>query len=84
MEIVPLNKKILIKPVEKKENITSGGIILPEDNKFDLKKAEVISIGDKVELKIQKGDIVLYNDIGADKVGENILIDDNKIIALIR
>ncbi|MBW2988029.1 co-chaperone GroES [Candidatus Woesearchaeota archaeon] len=87
MEIIPLNKKILLKPIksETKETRTSGGIYLTEKEEMDLNKAEVIALGEKVDLKIKKGDKVIYEDIGADKVGEDyIIVDENRIIALVR
>lgn len=86
MEIVPLNKKILLKPLsgKSKEVKTSGGIILPQKEEFGLKKGIILALGDKVDLKLKKGDTVFYQDIGIDKVDENILLDENKIIALIK
>jgi len=85
MEILPLNRKILLKPIEeKKESTSAGGIFLPEKEEYGPKKAEVIAIGDKVELKLKKGDKVFYQDIGIDKIDEKILIDENKIIAQIK
>ncbi len=86
MEIIPLNRKVLLKPLreETKEMKTSGGIYLAEKEEFDVNKAEVMAVGNKVELKIKKGDKVLYEDIGADKLGQYVIVDENKIIALVK
>lgn len=86
MQIVPLNKKVLLKPIkgEKEEKKTGGGILLAESETFEMNKAEVIAIGDKVELKLKKGDIVYYEDIGSNKVGDQIILDESRIVALVR
>ncbi len=85
MEVVPLNRKILLEPLEEKKEVkTPGGILLPKKEEFGLKKAKVVALGDKVELKIKKGDIVFYQDIGVDKIDGKILLDENKIVALER
>ena len=86
MQIVPLNKKILLKPIKEKtkETKTSGGLFLAESDELDVNKGEVIALGDKVELKLKKGDTVIYEDIGADKLGDQILVDESKILALIK
>ena len=82
MEIIPVNKKILLKPIE--ETKTEGGIYLAENEQFDLVKAEVIALGEKVELKLNKGDVVLFDRIGLEKIGDHIIVEENKIIALVR
>ena len=85
MEIVPLNRKILLEPLEEdKEVKTPGGILLPKKEEFGLKKAKVIALGEKVDLKIKKGDIVFYQDIGVDKVSGKLLLDESKVVALQR
>ncbi len=84
MAIIPLNKKVLLKPLISKEKKTSGGILLAEEHSYEVPRGEVVSLGDKVELKISEGDIVIFNSMGSEKVEDFIILDENKIIALVR
>jgi co-chaperonin GroES (HSP10) len=85
MEIIPLNKKVLLKPIEdQKETKTSGGILLAEEREIEANQGEVVSLGEKVELKIKAGERVIYDDMGSEKVGELVIVDETRIIAKIR
>ena len=83
MKIIPVNKKVLLKPLGVGEKKTSGGIYLTEDAP-EMNKATVVALGDKVELKLKPGDTVLYDDLGADKVGDRIIVEEIKIIAILK
>ena len=83
MEIIPINKKVLLKPIQD-ESKTAGGILLAESRDIEANKAEIIALGDKVELKLNKGDKVIYEDIGSETIGKYILVDELRIIAQIR
>ena len=82
MEIIPVNKKILLKPIE--ETKTEGGIYLAQQEQFDLVKAEVVSLGEKVTLSIKPGDIILFDKIGLEKIGDYVIVDETKVIAIVR
>lgn len=60
MRIKPEGRKLLVLPLEsKEENI--GGIIIPESvATADLKRAEVVEVSDELSNKYKQGDIVLY------------------------
>lgn len=61
MKITPLGERVLLKT--KKEEMTTGGIYIPESAREDKKEGEVIAAGttkEGKELPLKKGDIVLY------------------------
>ena len=95
--IVPLNKRVIVEP-EAKEEITKGGIIIPETaNQKAPTKGRIIAIAQDsdINLKIQPGDIVLFSKfsgteiiIPASEVGKKDrqlqVIKDEDILAVIR
>ncbi len=83
MEIIPINKKVLIKPIQA-ESKSAGGILLAESRDIDANKAEIIALGDKVDLKLKKGDKIIYENIGSETIGEYKIIDEHRIIAQLR
>ena|SRR3972149_2466088 len=96
MKIVkPLNKNVLVEP-ETKEEISRGGIIIPETaGQKAPTKGRVIAISEDsdINLKIQPGDIVLFSKFSGTEItitagnpGEKdrrfLLIKDENIIAI--
>lgn len=79
MAIRPLSDKLVIKVVEDAEQ-TSGGIFIPDSAKEKPQKGEVIAVGpgkvlengNKEELDVKVGEIVLY----AKYAGTDVKIDD--------
>lgn len=83
----PLGDRILVKPFEAEEK-TAGGILLPSsaaDTGRDACFGEVLSVGDDVELKVSKGDRVVFNMFSSAKVevsdGEIVFVHDKNILA---
>ena len=70
MRLKPVNDKIVVKPIENKEEMTSGGIIL-QDTVQDgaLVEGEVVAVGDGmysasgtlIPVICDVGDTILYN-----------------------
>lgn len=61
--IVPLNKRVIVEP-EAKEEISKGGIIIPQTaNQKAPTKGRVIAIAEDsdLKLKISSGDLVLFS-----------------------
>lgn len=95
--IVPLNKRVIVEP-ETKEEISKGGIIIPETaNQKAPTKGRVISIAEDSDMrhKISSGDLVLFSKyagteivIPAIEVGKQDrkiqVIKDEDILAVIR
>jgi chaperonin GroES len=82
--IQPLGDRVLVKPMAKEE-ITKGGIVLPDTVKEKPQEGEVLAVGagkrtDKGELfpmEVKVGDIVLYAKYGGAEIkleGEDLII----------
>jgi chaperonin GroES len=75
MNIKPIGKRLLVKPVKMEEK-TSSGIILPgSENKVVPNMGEVVSIGNIDEVKL--GDRIVYQKFAGTEItdsGENYLI----------
>ena len=70
MRLKPVNDKIVVKPNENKEEMTSGGILLPDTvHDGTLIEGEVIAAsngmysatGTMIPLVVSEGDTILYN-----------------------
>jgi chaperonin GroES len=86
--IVPLNKRILVEP-ESKEQISCGGIIIPETaNQKSPTKGRVLAIAEDsdINLKIQAGDIVLFSKYAGTEVTlrANIPEQKDRLVLLIK
>jgi chaperonin GroES len=57
--IKPLGERILLRVLTQEEK-TAGGIIIPDTAKEKTQEAEVVEIGDSEEIKVKKGDTVIY------------------------
>ncbi len=92
--IRPLGEKILVQRVEA-EDVTSGGIVLPDSAKEKPKRAKVLSVGDgklldtgkRQPLQVKKGDEVLFTSYAGTEVkidGEEMLImDESDVLAVL-
>ncbi len=82
MQIKPLGKRVLIKPVKEEEK-TRGGIYIPDTAKEKKKQGIVIEVGniEEKELPVKKGDTILYTGYSSEELeidGEKYLILDAK------
>jgi chaperonin GroES len=96
MKIIPLNDRVIIKPIQKDE-ITKSGIILPETiDKEKPEQGEVIAIGpgkllengQRAQMEVKVGDRVLFtkyspNEIKVDDK-EFLVINESDIMAIIK
>ncbi len=81
----PLGDRLVVKPIEQEE-ITAGGIILPETAKEKPQEGEVIAVGQgrlddsgkRVDMEVKLGDRVLY----AKYAGTEIKMGDQKLLIL--
>lgn len=94
MKIEPLGANLVVKrlPVD---DVTAGGIVLPESAKEKPRQGRVLSIGDgrmlpngvRIRHQVREGDRVLFNGYaGAEVVvnGQELLImDENEILAVV-
>jgi chaperonin GroES len=94
MKVRPLNDRILVKRLEEEE-MTKGGIIIPDSAKEKPAEGEVIAVGkgkmndkgDRIKLDIKVGDRVLFSKYGGTDVkidGEDHLImREDDILAVV-
>ncbi len=94
MNLTPLRDRVIVKPATPEE-VTKGGIILPDTAKEKPQQGEVIAVGcgkvtdegKTIPLKVKKGDKVLYGKYSGTEVtidGEDLLImREGDILAII-
>jgi len=81
----PLGSRVVIKPVEQDE-VTAGGIILPEMAKEKPQKGKILSVGPgnrdeggkRIPMDVKVGDTVLY----AKYAGTEIKVEGKKLLIL--
>jgi len=82
-KLQPLDDRVVIKPIEREE-VSKGGIILPDTAKEKPQEGEVIAVGpgkltetgDRVPMSVRVGDKVLY----AKYAGTEIKVNDEEVI----
>ncbi len=85
MTLKPLGNRVVIEPIEQ-EDITSGGIVLPETAKEKPQKGTILSIGPGerdedgkyIPMDVKEGDTVLF----AKYAGTEIKVDGDKLLIL--
>ena len=67
MNLKPLADRVIIKPIVKDE-VTKGGIVLPDTAKEKPQEGEIVAVGPgklgedgkRIEMEVKKGDRVIY------------------------
>jgi chaperonin GroES len=85
MNLKPLGSRVVIEPVDQDE-VTAGGIVLPETAKEKPQKGKVLSIGpgdrdekgNRVSMDVSVGDTVLF----AKYAGTEIKVEGKKLLIL--
>ncbi|MBP9040622.1 MAG: co-chaperone GroES [Anaerolineaceae bacterium] len=85
LNLKPLGSRVVVEPVEENE-VTAGGIILPDTAKEKPQKGVVLSVGPgdrdedgkHIPMDVQVGDTVLFQKYG----GTEIKIDGKKLLIL--
>ncbi|MFH1662790.1 MAG: co-chaperone GroES [Chloroflexota bacterium] len=85
IKIQPLADRVVIRPI-KREEVTKGGIVLPDTIKERPVEGEVLAVGPgrladdgkRVPMDIKVGDVILYTKYG----GTEIKVDDEELIIL--
>ena len=81
----PLGNRVVIEPIEQEE-VTAGGIVLPETAKEKPQKGNVLAVGpgersdtgELVPMEVSEGDVVLF----AKYAGTEIKLDSKKVLIL--
>jgi chaperonin GroES len=94
MNLKPLADRVIVKPIVKEE-VTKGGIVLPDTAKEKPQEGEVVAVGPgkmgddgkRVEMEIKKGDKVIYAKYAGtewkDKGQEYLILREADILAKI-
>ncbi len=85
INLKPLGDRVVVEPIEQEE-ITAGGIVLPETAKEKPQRGTVIAAGpgarddegDRIALDVKVGDVVLY----AKYAGTEFKVDGKKLLIL--
>jgi len=85
VKIQPLADRVLVKPIEREE-VTKGGIVLPDTAKEKPQEGEVLAVGQgrlsedgkRIPMDVKVGDIVIYARYG----GTEVKVDDDKLMIL--
>jgi len=94
MKIVPLGDKIVVKRLETEE-ITAGGIVLPDSAREKSQQGKVLSVGEgrqlpdgrRAEPQVSEGDRVLFSSYAGAEINideENLLImSEDDLLAIL-
>jgi len=91
-KLQPLGDRILVKPIPREE-ITKGGIVLPDTVKEKPQEGKVLAVGPgkmtddgkRIPLDVKAGDTVIYAKYGGTEIKENdeelIILRESDILA---
>ena len=85
IKLKPLADRLVVKPIEREE-VTKGGIVLPDTVKEKPQEGEVLAVGPgrlsedgkRIAMDVKVGDIVIYSKYG----GTEYKIEDEEVIIL--
>lgn len=85
LSIKPLGNRVVVEPIEQEE-VTPGGIVLPETAKEKPQKGEILSVGPgerdedgkRIPMDVKEGDTVLF----AKYAGTEIKLNNKKLLIL--
>jgi chaperonin GroES len=85
ISIKPLGNRVVVEPIEQEE-VTAGGIVLPETAKEKPQKGKVLAVGPgdrddsgkRIPMEVKEGDSVLF----AKYSGTEIKMDGKKLLIL--
>jgi chaperonin GroES len=85
INLKPLGARVVVEPIEQEE-ITAGGIVLPETAKEKPQRGTVVAAGpgdrdedgDRIAMDVEVGDVVLF----AKYSGTEIKVDGKKLLIL--
>ena len=92
VKLEPLADRLVVRPIEKEE-VTKGGIFLPDTAKEKPQEGEVLAVGpgrmsedgNRIAMDVKVGDIVVYAKYGGTEIkvdGEELLIlSESNILA---
>ncbi|SKA62830.1 co-chaperone GroES [Desulfobaculum bizertense] len=94
MKLKPLNDRVLVKRLEGEE-VSAGGIIIPDTAKEKPMKAQVVAVGpgkkdeagNVIAMSVKEGDMVLFNKYAGTEIKiegqEHLVMREEDILAII-
>lgn len=91
----PIGDRVLVRPLPSEE-VTKGGVILPDTAKEKPQEGEVIAVGtgrildngQKVPMEVKAGDKILYGKYSGTEIKiegeEYLIVKENEILAIIK
>ena len=91
MNLKPLGDRVIVQAIEQEE-VTAGGIVLPDTAKEKPQRGKVLAVGDgryvdgeRVALEVAEGDEVIYSKYGGTEVRVNgdelLILSEHDILA---
>ena len=92
IKLQPLADRLVVKPIEREE-VTKGGIVLPDTVKEKPQEGEILAVGPgrlsddgkRVAMDIKVGDIVIYAKYGGTEIKDNdeelIILEEKQVLA---
>ena len=85
IKLAPLADRLVVRPIEREE-VTKGGIVLPDTVKEKPQEGEVLAVGPgrlsedgkRIAMDVKVGDIVVYAKYGSTE----IMVDDEELLIL--
>ena len=89
----PLGDRIVLLPAEEEE-VTRGGIVLPDTAKKKPREGEVVAVGpgrlldsgERAALEVKVGDVIVYSEYGGTevKIGDEdyVILDEGSVLAI--
>ena len=95
MKLIPVNDKIVVKPLTKGEEVTEGGILLPDTvDQGKLQEGEVVAVGQGmysasgtlIPVICDVGDKILYNKHAQvhEYDDDNIIMSVNEVLSIVK
>ena len=95
MKLIPVNDKIVVKPLTKGEEVTEGGILLPATvDQGKLQEGEVMAVGQGmysangtlIPVICDVGDKILYNKHAQihEYNDDNIIMSVNEVLSIVK
>ena len=94
VNLKPLADRVIVKPIVKEE-VTKGGIVLPDTAKEKPQEGEIVAVGPgklgddgkRIEMEIKKGDKVIYSKYAGTEWKQNdeeyLILRESDILAKI-